>query len=285
MSKILVTGGCGFIGYNLVKRLSKDGHEIIVIDKKLNDNNINGVYYITASTVDIDFWMRRLEKQNIKIDAVFHLGEYSKVTPSFKDSDKLLESNYIGTYKVLEYCRKNNIKIIYSASSTKHSEDSGNESPYAFSKKKNVELIKNYSKWYGLKYAITYFYNNYGPKHDTCNDGWETVVSIFEKQKKSGKKLTIVSPGTQKRIFTHVDDTVDGLIKAWKRDENDEYQLVGNDEYSIIDLAKLFNHEYELVSERKGESSRIIKKNLVNYTKKVLNWKPEHKLKDWVNKL
>ena len=284
MSNILITGGCGFIGYNLTKKLLEDNHVIVVIDKKIK-NKLQNVTYINSQTSDKHFWEEELVKLNFEPDVVFHLGEYSKITPSFVDTEDILNSNYIGTYNVVEYCKDKNIKIVYSASSTKHSEDSGNESPYAFSKKKNVELIKNYSKWFGLKYAITYFYNNYGPKQDTCNDGWETVVSIFEKQKKAGKPLTIVSPGTQKRIFTHVYDTVDGLIKAWERNENDEYQLVGNDECSILELAEMFDCEYKLVGERKGESKRIIEKKLVNYTKKVLNWNATHKLKKWIDRL
>ena len=110
------------------------------------------------------------------------------------------------------------------------------------------------------------------------------MVSIFEKQKKAGKTLTIVSPGTQRRTFTHVHDTVNGLVKSWERDENDEYQLVGNDECSIVELAEMFNHEYQFIEKRKGESKRIIKKSLVNYTKKMLNWKPENKLEDWIKR-
>ena len=284
MNNILVTGGCGFIGFNLVKKLSEEGHKIVVIDKIIK-NKIQNVTYIHSSTSQRDYWESKLNSLNFEPDAVFHSGEYSKVTPSFVDAEDILDSNYIGTYRVLEYCREKNIKIVYSASSTKHSVDSGNESPYSFSKKKNVELIKNYGKWFGLKYAITYFYNNYGPKQDTCNDGWETVISIFEKQKKLGKPLTIVSPGTQRRTFTHVNDTVDGLIKSWKRKENDEYQLVGNDECSILELAEMFNCEYKLVEERKGESERNVEKDLVLYTQKVLNWKPKHKLKEWIKSL
>jgi len=284
VSNILITGGCGFVGYNLVKKLTEDGHKIIVIDKKIK-NKLQNVTYINSLTSDKQYWESELNHFNFEPDVVFHLGEYSKVTPSFTDTKDILDSNYIGTYEVLEYCKDKNVKLVYAASSTKHSEDSGNESPYSFSKKKNVELIKNYNKWFGLKYAITYFYNNYGPKQDTCGDGWETVVSIFEKQKKAGKPLTIVSPGTQKRIFTHVQDTVNGLTKAWRRDENDEYQLIGNDECSILELAKMFNCEYKMVEERKGESKRIIKKSLGNYTKKVLNWNAEQKLKDWIESL
>ena len=283
MSNILITGGCGFIGFNLVKKLIEENHNIIVIDKEIK-NELQGVIYINSSTSNKKYWETELNNLKFTPDVVFHLGEYSKVAPSFVETGDILDSNYIGTYNVLEYCKDKNIKIVYSASSTKHSEDGGNESPYSFSKKKNVELIKNYSKWFGVKYAITYFYNNYGPKQDTCGDGWETVVSIFEKQKKAGKPLTIVSPGTQRRTFTHVHDTVNGLVKSWQRDENDEYQLVGNDECSIVELAEMFNHEYQFIEKRKGESKRIIKKSLVNYTRKVLNWKPENKLEDWIQR-
>ena len=283
MSNILITGGCGFIGFNLVKKLIEENHNIVVIDKEIK-NELQGVIYINSSTSNKKYWEIELDNLKFTPDVVFHLGEYSKVTPSFVETGDILDSNYIGTYNVLEYCKDKNIKIVYSASSTKHSEDGGNESPYSFSKKKNVELIKNYSKWFGVKYAITYFYNNYGPKQDTCGDGWETVVSIFEKQKKAGKLLTIVSPGTQRRTFTHVHDTVNGLVKSWQRDENDEYQLVGNDECSIVELAEMFNHEYQFIEKRKGESKRIIKKSLVNYTRKVLDWKPENKLEDWIQR-
>ena len=283
MSNILITGGCGFIGFNLVKKLIEENHNIIVIDKEIK-NELQGVIYINSSTSNKKYWETELNNLKFTPDVVFHLGEYSKVAPSFVETGDILDSNYIGTYNVLEYCKDKNIKIVYSASSTKHSEDGGNESPYSFSKKKNVELIKNYSKWFGVKYAITYFYNNYGPKQDTCGDGWETVVSIFEKQKKAGKPLTIVSPGTQGRTFTHVHDTVNGLVKSWQRDENDEYQLVGNDECSIVELAEMFNHEYQFIEKRKGESKRIIKKSLVNYTRKVLDWKPENKLEDWIQR-
>ena len=141
-------------------------------------------------------------------------------------------------------------------------------------------LIKNYGKWFGLKYAICYFYNNYGPYHDTCNDGWETVISIFEKQKQAGKKLTIVRPGTQRRNFTYVGDTVEGLIAAWLREENDEYQLSSEESFNMFELAELFNQEYLLIPERPGDRFE----SLIDFreTYKKLSWSPKQKLKDWI---
>lgn len=273
---ILVTGGAGFIGTNLCKRLVEMGKEVVCFDDYSSGSTKNhqeGVKYI-----DID--CRYIDSLPEKPEVVFHLGEYSKVAPSFNDTEKIIETNIYSTSKVIEYCKENDIKIVYAGSSTKHADDGANESPYAFSKAKNTELIKNYGKWFGLKYAICYFYNNYGPYHDTCNDGWETVISIFEKQKQAGKKLTIVRPGTQRRNFTYVGDTVEGLIAAWLREENDEYQLSSEESFNMFELAELFNQEYLLIPERPGDRFE----SLIDFreTYKKLSWSPKQKLKDWI---
>ena len=275
---IIVTGGAGFIGTNLCKRLVEMGKRVISVDDYSSgkeSNHVEGVEYIRGDSMGME------NHPNPKdIEAVFHLGEYSKVAPSFEDTRKIIDTNFHSTAKVVEFCKNHNIKIIYAGSSTKHADDGANESPYAFSKAKNTELIKNYGTWFGLKYAICYFYNNYGPYQDTCADGWETVVSIFEKQKKANKKLTIVKPGTQRRNFTFVGDTVEGLIAAWLRDENDEYQLSSEESFNMFELAELFNHEYELIQERPGDRFE----SLIDFreTYKKLKWSPKKKLKDWI---
>lgn len=276
--KITITGGTGFIGTNLCQRLISLGHEVISIDNYSSgkkSNHIPNVKYINSDC-------RHISKLVDDVDLVFHLGEYSKITPSFKDTQTIIDTNMYSTAKVIEYCKNKNIKIVYAGSSTKYSEDGANASPYAFSKAKNTELIKNYGKWFGLQYSICYFYNNYGPYQDTCNDGWETVISIFEKQKIKGTPLTIVKPGTQRRNFTYVGDTVEGLIASAFKNKNDEYQLSSNESYNMFELAKLFNHEYELIPERPGD--RII--SSINYidTYKKLNWAPKYKLKDWITR-
>ena len=273
---IVVTGGAGFIGTNLCKRLVEMGKQVVCIDDYSSgkiDNHQEGVTYIDADSS----WLVGMHK---KPDAVFHLGEYSKVAPSFKDTKKIIETNIYSTAKVIEYCKDNKVKLIYAGSSTKHADGGANESPYAFSKAKNTELIKNYGNWFGLKYAICYFYNNYGPYQDTCADGWETVISIFEKQKKAGNNLTIVKPGTQRRNFTYVGDTVEGLIAAWLRDENEEYQLSSEESFNMFDLATLFDQDYNLIPKRPGDRFE----SLIDFreTYKKLDWVPKYKLKNWI---
>ena len=184
--KVVVTGGAGFIGTNLCKKLLELGETVISIDNYSSGKTENHLFddNITYINADASFIEYLTEIPKI----VYHLGEYSKVAPSFNDTEKIIDTNMYATAKVIDYCKNNNIKLVYAGSSTKHANEGANQSPYAFSKAKNTELIKNYGNWFGLKYSICYFYNNYGPYHDTCGDGWETVISIFEKQKKSGKK-------------------------------------------------------------------------------------------------
>jgi UDP-glucose 4-epimerase len=275
---ILVTGGAGFIGTNLCKRLVELGKDVISMDDYSSgkiDNHIEGVQYISADCMYID---QLPEVPEI----VYHLGEYSKIAPSFNDTDKIIETNMYSTAKVIEYCRKNNVKIVYAGSSSKFASNGANESPYAFSKAQNTEMIKNYSKWFGMKYAICYFYNNYGPYHDTCDNGWETVISIFEKQKKNGEPLTIVKPGTQRRNFTYVGDTIDGLILAAARNDNDEYQLSSNESFNMFELAELFDHNYKLIPERLGD--RNSSSTDYEETYKKLKWMPSYKLKKWITR-
>tara|TARA_R110002167_G_scaffold125807_1_gene306236 strand:+ start:1259 stop:2092 length:834 start_codon:yes stop_codon:yes gene_type:complete len=273
--KILVTGGAGYVGSNLIKHLKRHTNATITsLDNYFTgqeSNHIKGVEYIEDCTWNIN----ELPKQDI----VYHFGEYSRVVPSFKDVDYLMTTNLWGTSRVLEQCRKWNAKLIYSASSSKFG---GNEnlSPYSWVKAKMVELIKNYSEWYGLKYEVCYFYNVYGKNHISEGD-YATVIGIFEKQYKEGKALTVVGDGKQSRQFTHIDDIVNALDKVRKRDSNKEWYLSSDVGYKIIDVAKMFTDNIEFISERKGERYNAI--TIQNDTKKILNWQIKNNLKDYVN--
>ncbi len=279
--KILVTGGAGFIGSHLIERLLEDNHHVISLDNYFTgsrDNHISGAEYREGHTKDI---MQHVPE---RVDLVFHLGEYSRVEKSFDDMALVWDLNKNGTFSVLEYCRTHNTKIVYAGSSSKFG-DGGmgrDQSPYAWTKASNTELVENYGEWFGLPYAITYFYNVYGPR-EISTGLYATVLGIFKEQYKNKKPLTVVSPGTQKRNFTHVKDIVDGLIAVGEKGEGDDFGLGASKKYSILEIAELFNSEIVMIPERKGnrmessiDTSRSkqlgweAKKNVVDYIKALL---------------
>lgn len=275
---ILVTGGAGFIGSHLVEALLKEGHQVVSLDDYSmgsKENHIDGVTYIEAHTKDIE------EHVTDDIDLVYHLGEYPRVEQSFGDIEQVLESNMIGTKAVFEFARKRNCKIVYAGSSTKFA-DGGigrDQSPYAWTKASNTELLRNYGEWFSLPYAITYFYNVYGPR-ERSERATGTVIAIFERQMKENGTLTVTAPGTQRRNFTHVSDIVDGLLLVGERGEGDEYGLGHPDSYSILEVAKLFGGKIEMGNEQRGN-----RMNSAADTKRAsleLGWKPKHNLPDYI---
>ena len=281
MSNILVTGGAGFVGTNLIKRLKSEGHNIVSIDDYSAgkvENHVGGVRYINGGTYDLDSFKIG------NVDVVFHLGEYSRIATSFKDVSQVWISNSFGTFKVIDFCRHKNIKIIYAGSSTKFAKEGIDHSPYTFTKGKTTELIKNYSKWYGLEYSICYFYNVFGEGYDSSPvPGYESVISVFEKQYKSGKPLTICGDGNQTRSFTYVDDIVDGLIRSWGYNKNEEFQLNNSNEYSILEIAKMFSDDIEFIDSRPGDRSGSTTTN--NNARELLGWATTMNITEWIEKI
>lgn len=282
-AKILVTGGAGFVGSNLIRKIKEiyPDSNIIVLDNYFTGKAVNvpeGVLVIQASTWQIEDYFSESEGT---FDIVFHFGEYSRIVSSFKDIDYVLKTNLHGTTRVLEMCRKWGAKLIYSASSSKFGNNGQDEnlSPYAWMKSKIVELIKNYHEWWGLKYEICYFFNVYGPGQITSGD-YATVVGIFERQYNDGEKLTVVSPGTQTRDFTHIEDIVEGVIKATESGENGEWHLRSGTAISIIELANMFQTEWEIIPARRGE--RLSAEPIETDTEEKLNWKPKWEIQDYI---
>lgn len=277
---ILVTGGAGFIGSHLCERLLKQGHKIISLDNYstgTKDNHISGAEYIRGDTRDVDKLI------NVRPDMVYHLGEYARVEKSFEDLETVWQSNVLGTHKVLEFCRKHKIKIVYAGSSTKFG-DGGlgrDQSPYAWTKVANTELIKNYGNWFNLPYAITYFYNVYGPRERSGAFG--TLIAIFAEKYFKNEPLTVVSPGTQRRNFTHVLDIVGGLIKIGEKGEGDEYGLGAKESFSVLEVAKLFGGEIKMLPERKG--NRMDGKLDTSRAHNELGWQAGLRLKDYIEEI
>jgi len=284
---VLITGGSGFIGSNLIKKLLKkfDDIKIFSLDNYLSGSKNNEIInervkYFMNSTININ---KIKEFKNITFDFVFHFGEYSRISTSFAEPSIVFENNLTGTYQVLEFCRINKYKLIYSGSTSifGNNMQDQNDSPYSWSKAKNIELIKNYNKWYNLNFTIVYFSNVYG-KGQIQNGKYATVIGIFEKQYKNNENLTIVKPGTQKRDFTHIDDTIEGILLASFKGNGDGYIIRTGLQYSIIQVAQMFNKNFKFIDAQKGNR----KKSSGNNKKLLqLGWTPKIKLKDYIEKL
>ena len=275
---IVVTGGAGFVGSHLCEALSKAGHRVISLDNYftgLRANLVLSVEYREGHTKDI---ARHIPE---KPDLIFHLGEYSRVEKSFEEPAVVWDLNKDGTFGVLEFWRKNKhgCKLVYAGSSTKFG-DGGlgrDQSPYAWSKATNTELVRNYGVWYGLPYAITYFYNVYGPGERAGAYG--TVIEIFRQKILNKEPLTVVSPGTQKRNFTHVDDIVAGLMLVGEKGEGDDFGLGDTREYSILDIANLFGGQISMLPARAGNRMS----SAIDVSKsRALGWETRHSVEEYI---
>jgi len=269
MKTILVIGGCGFIGSHLVDKLNKKNN-VIVLDNEYSGN------YKFSKTLYINDKSENINKhfKNIKIDLIYHFGEFSRINQSFINTKNCLDFNIKGTYEVIKFCTDRKIKLIYSASSAIQ-DNKQNLSPYAYSKYHNLNLIKNYSKWFGLKYNILYFFNVYGPRQITSG-AMATVIGIFEKQYKNKQSLTVVKPGTQRRNFTHIDDIIKGILESSSK-TNKEIMIGNKKSYSIIEVAKLFKTNIKYIKTQKGE--RFKSGKIIN----TLSFEPKINLVDYIN--
>jgi UDP-glucose 4-epimerase len=275
--KILVTGGAGFIGSHLCEELAKNKNKVFSLDNYSTGtklNHVNNVTYIKGETKNIEKII------NFTPDIIYHLGEYSRVEQSFNDIEKVWSSNKDGIFAVLQFCRKTKAKIVYAGSSTKFG-DGGlgrSQSPYAWSKASNTELVENYANWFGIKYAITYFYNVYGDR-EISSGKYATLIALFIEKYKNGEPLTVVSPGTQLRNFTHIDDIVSGVIMVGESGFGDNYGIGCSQAFSILEIAEMFKTRIEMIPERKG--NRMSASVVCNKTKE-LGWSERKSIETYI---
>ena len=276
MKKILITGGQGFIGFNLCKVLIQKGCQVFSLDCNLSercDRKVLGVKYFKGNTVDIFNILKSFE-----FDVIFHLGEYSRVSNSFDNMAQVSNSNIMGTAQILEFWRERKCKLIYAGSSTKFSEIKA-ETPYSFTKSNNTELVKKYGEWFDLEYSITYFYNVFGEGENEISE-FATLIGIFKNRKKKSIPLEIVLPGSQKRNFTHIKDTVNALILILEEGKDKEYHIGSDKKYSVLEVAKMFNSDIKFINSKKGDR----KDSFCDNSKiKKLGWKEQYYLKDYIN--
>jgi UDP-glucose 4-epimerase len=282
--KILVTGGAGFVGTNLINFfLKKTKFNIISLDNyssgtKKNHIKSNRVKYINGHTKDI----MHLIKKPKNIHSIFHFGEFARIYQSFLKMKECIDSNFIGSNAVFNFCLKNNIKLVYSATSASlgNKGNDKNLSPYAFSKAKNLEQLENFKKCFKLKYEVIYFYNVYGP-YQISRGNMSTVIGIFEDHYLRKKSLPVVKPGTQTRRFTHINDTIEICYLAWRKKLSRHYIIANTKSYSINEVAKMFKSKIRYLPKRDGEryASALVNKNLSN---KIYKYYGKISLKDYI---
>ena len=285
--KIIITGGAGFVGTNLINLLlKKTNYKIISIDNyssgfKKNHIKSNRINYIKGDTKNIS----KILKNKKNINSIFHFGEFARIYQSFLKMNECINSNSIGSNAVFNFCLKNKIKLIYSATSAtlgKKGNDK-NLSPYAFTKAKNLELLENLKKWFNFKYEVIYFYNVYGPYQIRKGD-MATVIGIFEEHYEQNKSLPVVKPGSQTRRFTHIYDTVEICYQALKKNLCRHYSISNHKIYSILEVAKMFKTKIRYLPRRPGErySSALSNANLSN---KVYKYFGKIELKKYIKNL
>tara|TARA_Y100000741_G_scaffold312447_1_gene256980 strand:- start:1762 stop:2682 length:921 start_codon:yes stop_codon:yes gene_type:complete len=297
MKNILVTGGAGFVGTNLIKKLLDDGYNVVSTDnystgKKQNEQDGCKYYEIDLSDkVSIDSLESiRTVSQIPKFDIIFHLAAKARIVPSIQNPTKSLFNNIDSTINVLEYARLHNIPVVYAGSSSAHGDIYAN--PYTFTKWNGEELCKLYESVYDLPIAICRFYNVYGDGQLT-EGAYCTVLGIFERLYKEGKALTVTGDGEQRRDFTYVGDIVDGLIKCGRsllipnaynaKVSGETFELGNGNNYSILDLVDAFGEtEVEYIAPRPGEVRESLNTDTKAYT--MLGWKPKGDIIEYIKK-
>ena len=282
---ILVTGGAGFIGSNLIELLlSKTKYNILSLDNyssgsKKNHIISNKIKYIKGDTSNIK---KLLKNYKNKIKVIFHFAEFSRIFQSFKKFHECFNSNSLGSKEVFKFCLENKIKLIYSATSSSlgNKGNDKNLSPYAFTKQKNLELLENLRNWFKLNFEIIYFYNVYGPRQ-IQNGNMATVIGIFESLYKKGKPLTVVKPGSQSRRFTHISDTVNVCYEAWKKNRNAYYSISNKESFTILEVAKMYNRKIKFLPPRLGERYASALTDL-SYSPKIYRRFGKISLKDYI---
>ena len=287
--RALVTGGAGFIGTNLIKRLLKDGHLVVSVDnystgKRENEQDGCKYYEIDLSDkISIESLESiRLVSQIPKFDIIFHLAAKARIVPSIQNPKKSLFNNIDSTINILEYARLNKIPVIYAGSSSAHGDIYAN--PYTFTKWSGEELCKLYTNVYDLPTVTCRFYNVYGEGQLT-EGAYCTVLGIFERLYKQGKALTVTGDGLQRRDFTYVGDIVDGLIRCGENinDISGEIVELGNGKnYSILDLVDAFGEtdEVEYIAARPGEVRESL--NTDTKARDILGWKPKGDIIEYI---
>ena len=279
--QVLVTGGAGFVGTNLIKRLLKDGHVVKSIDDYSTGKTENHIDHenVEYRNSDINYcYELNHENYDSRFDIIFHLAAVARIQPSFEKPRKYIDTNFNGTYRIVEYCAKYNIPLIYAGSSSHHSGKFKN--PYTFSKDLGEDVIKLYQEHFELKASIARFYNVYGP-YQLTEGGYTTLIGRWMSNIENNMPCEIYGDGTKRRDFTHVYDIVDGLIRIMKQQVYGHvFEFGRGKNYSINEVAKMFGILPDYLPNKPGEAQETLAD--YSHAASILAWEPSLNLIDYI---
>ena len=294
MSKCLVTGGCGFIGSNIVDRLISDGHEVIVLDNKSADN---AKFFVNEKAQYACQDISNYQLTNTfyaGVDYVFHLAAESRIGPSIDNPLDTVQKNCLGTATVLQCARKWGVKkVMYSSTSSGYGNNPHPNietqpddclNPYSVTKIAGEKLCKMYTDLFGMKTVTFRYFNVYGDRAPRTGQ-YSPVIGIFFRQRDASEDLTIVGDGEQRRDFVHVSDVVSANLAAAFNDVDNEhygqvYNVGSGKNYSVNEIASWISDKQVHLPERVGEV-RVSLAN-IDKIKNVFGWEPKVDLEEWV---
>jgi len=279
MTRVLVTGGLGFVGSNLVDALVYSGNEVVVIDNLVSESSSRN--YMRK---EVTYWIDDVRNLNSRyyasedFDIIYHMAANARIQPSFEFPSKYFSTDALGTMETLEFARNCNAKFVYAGSSTAFAGEMLN--PYAFAKRTGERACELYHKVYGMSTVVARFFNVYGPRQPIVGQ-WATVIGLFEELSKANESLTVVGDGEQRRDFTHINDIVSGLMslgnKEWKAEI---FSLGTGKNYSILELVDMFEGEKVHLQPRPGEA-RVTLADITEI-KKATSWVPTGDLAQYI---
>ena len=291
--KFAVTGGAGFVGTNLIKRLLSDGHEVISLDNYSTGKRENEIDNDKVSYETVEMGAQLMQKPYIydevlgKPDGVFHLAALARIQPSFEHPSLSFEANSLSTQYLMEWVRKTGCPLVYAGSSSIHGDKYAN--PYTFTKYIGEEIIKMYAKLFDVPTIITRFYNVYG-EHQATEGAYCNVLGIFQRLYDEGRALTITGDGEQRRDFTYVGDIVDGIVKSMEAMHGavdmkytaESFELGRGKNYSINEIAAAFGEDYptKYIEKWPGEVRETL--NTDTKAREVLDWNPTVDIVDFI---
>lgn len=281
--KILVTGGNGFIGSNLVRALCARGHQVVSIDDLSTGKEINETRTAAYLYEDIE---KVQYYDGTEVDVIFHLAALARIRPSFKYPSEYFRVNVKGTEIVADWAKNYQVKMIYAGSSSIHNNPFS--SPYAAYKAIGENIVNMYRTSYNLDAHIARFYNVYGP-NEIEEGEYASLLGIWRSMMKKNHPLPIIGDGEQVRDFTFVDDIVDGLLRImdYEGKDNHIWELGTGFTYSVNELARLFGQKYKGgtitlpdVPGNYRESYRMDDKAI-----DILGWEPKNRIPEYISSL